>query len=142
MQTKTYSPDLVLAIFGPNRIQGFADGTFVKVERNEDSFKVLVGADGEVTRTRSLNRSGRVTFTLLQTSESNLYLAALVAADELTSNGTGVLPLMIKDRNGNSLHAASEAWVLKPAAGEYGKEVGTREWVIECGDLKTFEGGN
>lgn len=141
-QTKLYSPDQVCVVFGAERLSGFADGTFVKVERNEDTFQTKVGADGEVTRTRNLNRTGIITVTLLQTSASNAALAALAAADELSPNGVSVLPVLVKDLNGNSLHHAAEAWVKKPAAGEYGKEVTTREWVIEAAVLQTFEGGN
>lgn len=138
--TKTYDPGLVVVQFGPFLITGYADGTFVKASRNEDSFKVYVGADGTPARARSRNKSGTVEVTLAQTSPSNDAFATALAADELL--GAGVYPLMVKDLNGTTLVAAAEAWVTKAADVEEGKEVGNRAWKLETGSLITWPGGN
>lgn len=140
MATKTYNPKRVLVSFANQLITGFMDGTFIAATRNDDSFTIAVGTDGEVARSASANRSGRVTFTLMQTSASNDALAAQMAIDELTNLGTGAL--FIKDASGRTLISAAEAWIVKPADGEFAKEIGPREWIIETGNLEIVNGGN
>ncbi len=137
--TKTYDPGVVVITFGPWVITGYADGTFVKASRNEDTFKVYVGADGSPSRSRSRNKSGTIEVTLAQTSPSNDALASAAAADELL--GTGIYPAMVKDLNGTTLVSAAEAWVRKPADVEEGKEVAGRPWTIETGAMQIFAGG-
>lgn len=138
-QTKTYDPQTIIATFAGLPIVGFADGTMIKVERTEDSFKTYVGSKGEVSRSRSRNKSGFIEFTLAQTSPSNDFLAGMLAQDELL--GTGIAPTLVKDITGTSLHMAPEAWVEKPPGAEYGKEIAGRVWRIATGWLETFVGG-
>lgn len=137
---KTYSPKKVVVSYKGQILSGFADGTFVKVERASASFAKTVGADGEVARTASADRSGKVTVTLLQSSISNDLLSQNLNTDELTNLNTG--PLMIKDTSGTTLVLASEAWIMGQPAPELGKELGSREWVFETGNLEMFTGGN
>jgi hypothetical protein len=141
MQTRLYDPAEVTVVFGVDEIKGFVDGTFIKGERNEDTFALKVGADGEGTRTRNLNRAGRLTVTIMQTSASNRVLSALAAADEASTNGASVLPLLVKNNIGKSLFMAGEAWIVKQPGPEYGKEPTGREWVFESPNVSIFEGG-
>lgn len=140
MGAKTYSPKKVAVIVAGYIINGYADGTFVNVERAADTFTKVVGADGEVGRVHSADRSGKITITLQQTSESNDVLSALQQADELTLSGK--FPVAVKDNNGTSLYVAGDAWVMKPVNSEYASTMSTREWTIECADLIPFSGGN
>ena len=57
MAVSTYNPDEVAIVFAGIPISGFADGTFLSVEQNEDSFTMQVGTDGEACRSKSNNRS-------------------------------------------------------------------------------------
>ena len=141
-QTKLYDPQSVIVTFGPNTIKGFAKDSMVEAERNVDSFTTVVGVDGEGTRTRSANKSGKVTIKLMKTSSSNAVLSAISQAHELSPAGLGVLPLMIKDGLGNSLCFAAEAWVVKPPKVDYGAEVAERDWVFETASLNIIEAGN
>jgi len=133
--TDLYSADQVMITWGAYQMAGRGPDTFCKVERNEDSFKLKAGADGEIARSRLLNRSGRVTVTLLQTAKVNADLQAAVLADEASPNGVSIFPLMVKDYGGNALWVAAEAWILRPANHEMAAEVGNREWVFECANL-------
>lgn len=130
----------VIVIVGPYHITGFASGSSIKVERNSDSWTFQPNVDGGGTRSKSNNKSGRVTFSLAQTSGSNDDLSTLVQIDELTSGGS--FPLSITDNNGNSLHSAETAWIVKPATSEYGAESAGREWILETDNLVHFVGGN
>lgn len=136
----SYDPGQVIVTFLGTPLHGFADGTFVKVTRNEEAFKLQVGADGEAARVRNRNRSGQVAITLQQTSVSNDVLSAAAALDELAAGGTGAL--LIKDLNGTTLVSALVAWVRKIPEAELGNELGQREWVLETGVLAAFVGGN
>lgn len=140
MAVKTYDPAGLNVIVGGNIMSGFADGTLVRVERNSDLWTVQVGSDGEGTRSKSNDRSGRITISLMQTSESNDVLSALALVDEQTN--AGAVPIEIKDVNGTSLHIAETAWIVKPADAEYSKEAGPREWVFETDILVSFVGSN
>ncbi len=128
-----YSPaDVALSVHG-NIISGFSDGAMVVVEREVDAFTKVVGADGEVSRTRSANKSGSVTITLKQDSDSNSILGAIAALDELTGAETG--PLALTDLAGNTVFAAN-CWVKKLPKVEYGKDLTNREWVLECDNIQ------
>ena len=142
MALHTYDPAQVTIIFAGIPVSGFAEGTFVSIERNEDSFTLQVGADGEATRAKSNNRSGRVTLTLIQSSIVNDAFSALLAVDENSPSGDGIGPLLIKDLSGRTLVAAETAWLVKPATAEFAREATEREWVIETDRLNTFIGGN
>jgi len=140
MSLSTYVPEDILVIIGGAIMSGFGDGTFVVVERDEDTFSKKTGANGRTTRTKSSNKSGSITLTLQQTSPSNDILSAIHAIDEQTGNG--VVPVLIKDKRGTSIHSSPAAWVKKPASASYAKESEDREWVLDCADLEGHVGGN
>ncbi len=124
MTVKTYDPKEVSVIIGSQPLGGFADGDFVTVERNEDGWSLLVGADGETTRAKNANKAGKITVRLLASSASNDYLSELQIADEL------------------SIYAAATAWINKQPPAAFGKDAGTREWVIETDELIPKAGGS
>ena len=136
---KTYDPLQVSVIVGAHIVTGFADGTFVSVERNNQTFELVSGASGETARSKSNDRSGTITITLLQTSESNSVLQGFATADELSNSGK--FPVIVKDNNGESLYEATEAWIQQPATAEFSKEISEREWVLETGQLIMASGG-
>ena len=139
MRTATYDPLKNLLSFAGNLATGFGPDTFIKVERNEDSFSLIVGASGEGVRTQNRNRSGKVTVTLLAKSQTNDLWSAISAADELS--GSGISSLFITEANGTTVVSAENAWLTRPAAIERAKEAGTVEWVFECENLEILAGG-
>lgn len=140
MSVKTLDPKEISIIVGAHIVKGYADGTFVQVERDEDAFSFAGGADGLGTRVKNANRSGTITITLQQTSESNEFLSAQAIADQET--GRGELPVFIKDSSGKDLHFAETAWIQKMPSASYSKEVENREWVLRTDNLEMFLGGN
>lgn len=136
----TYDPKQVSCIVGGKILSGFADGTFIVVERNEQAFNLKVGVDGEGTRAKSNNKSGKITITLMQSSASNDDLSAIAAADELSN--AGVVPFYMKDNSGRSVCTALSSWIQKYANSEFAKETTTRQWVLETDDIEIFIGGN
>ena len=137
---KTYDPKSHSLIVGGHIVTGFADGTFMTAARNNDSWALTMGADGEGARAKSNDKSGTFVFTLMQSSASNSVLSGFHNADEL-SNG-GQIPVLVKDNNGDTVLEATTAWVRKPADVELAKEITNREWTLETDNLSMLVGGN
>ena len=132
-KVSTYDPGCITVNVGGHIVSGFADGTFVSVERDMDNFTKIVGAGGSIARARTRNISGKVTLTLMQTSESNSFLEAKMLADDLANEGEFVVTIM--DDKYDGICTADAAWVLKPPTLSYGREFEDREWVIDCGRI-------
>lgn len=138
----TFDPLNTTWTLGGILIAGFADGTWVNVEYNEDAFTLKVGASGSGTRNKSNNASGLVTFTLQHGSPTNDLLSALHQLDIATPNGDGIAPLLGKYHNGSTLVTAEKAWIKRMPGFELGKEEGDIEWTIETLNLISFIGGH
>lgn len=136
---KNYDPGRVVGNWKGIPFLGFMDGTFLTAERNEDAFSMSVGAQGDVTRVRSRNRTGTVTLTLQASSPTNDLLTAQAVLDELSGLSYG--PLQIEDLNGNTLILAAVAWIKKAPSAEFATDASGREWVFECADLDMGIGG-
>jgi len=140
MGVRTYDFKKYKLIMGGVPIQGFADGTGILLERSEDMFSKVSGADGNVSRAKSNDTSGRLTITLKQTSPSNDYLSAIAELDE-TSND-GVIPMLLKDFNGTTIATAPAAWCVKKPNTELAKEITNREWAFDLAELLYTVGSN
>lgn len=136
----SFNPADVDVIIAGNTITGYADGSYVDIERDNESFTKVTGANGEVTRVQTNDKGGKCTMTLLQSSESNLILSNLLNIDEAT--GAGTFPLMIKDNSGGTIMAGAVCWINKPAKVTYSKSIENREWVIDIAHLVTHIAGN
>jgi hypothetical protein len=137
--TRTYDPAETMASFLGNFLTAFGPDAGVSVTYNEETYTIVVGASGEVTRVRNRNASGRITVTLLGTSPENDVLSNAAKLDKATNQGVGAF--MVKDRFGTTLVMASEAWIVKIPDLTRAKEAPTVEWVFECGNLDVFIGG-
>ncbi|SFB68533.1 Protein of unknown function [Cupriavidus sp. OV038] len=141
MTTHTYDPARVNVTVAGATLSGFAEDSFLSIEEQGDGVTSVSGADGEVARAMSSDRRCKVTIKLLHTSASNDVLSALLLADRL-SGGSGIFPMAVADLRGRTLFTSSEAWVVKSANAEFGKEVSEREWEIHTGKGSYFVGGN
>lgn len=140
MALKTYDPASVVVSVGGVPMSGYADGTFVSVDRDEDAFTKVTGADGNTTRVKTNNRSGSLTLTLMQSSPSNDVLSGFAQLDEALN--AGVVPVLIKDLSGTSTYFSATGWIRKYATSDFGKEINNREWIIDLADLDVFVGSN
>ena len=131
----SYDFPQVSLIVGTRQIKGFEDGSEITAERDEDSFSKKVDVDGNVTRSKTNNSTGKITFTLSQFSEDNAYLQNLMNIDERT--GARIVPVKLVDNSNPSLEIAiaTEAWITKPWSKSFGRESGPREWVVDCANL-------
>lgn len=140
MSVKSYDPASVSIVFAGIPMEGYADGTFITVARDNPSFNLAIGSDGEGARAKSNDKSGTITVTLMQNSLTNDLLSALSIADEQTGDGIG--PFLMKDLSGRTLCAAETAWLEKPSDIEFAREISNREWTIKTDALDLFAGGN
>lgn len=137
-----FDPKKTVVTFAGIPISGFDEDEFVLMEPNEELFNLQVGADGEATRTRNNNNSGRITITLLSTSASNDALSALFTLDANTPGAKGTGPFLAKDLSGRTIGAAEVAWIVKPAAVRWSRSGSNRVWILETNNLLLFVGGN
>ena len=131
---KTYDPSQISVVIGNASITGFADGTILSIERNEDAFTYVASTTGGGSRTKNANRSGKVTLTLQKTSESNEVLDNYADLDETENDG--IFPILIRDNNGKDLVKAESAWIMKKPTMEESKDLPSREWIIEAAELE------
>lgn len=142
MSLKVYDAGSIVAIFNGIVINGYADGTFISIEQNADAFSLQIGTDGDGTRSRSNNRSGAVTFTLMQSSDTNSLFSALHQVDLNTPGGDGIGPLLIKDKLGATLVTAEKAWIRRFPTSTFDREATSREWTIETDNLVQLVGSS
>jgi Protein of unknown function (DUF3277) len=136
-----YSPDQVIAVWGPVILDGWGADSFISVTMAQDAFTKTVGVDGKVTRNKILDRSGRVEFTLMASSAANDLLSAAANLDWASSNGAAVAPISIIDHNGRLTFSAAEAWIAKTPDFEFAQETSEYVWAIDFARALTFVGG-
>lgn len=141
-----YSPEDVVVIISNNRfshtISGFADGTFISYERGVDRATLYVGADLSAGRTLRRNKSGTITLTLAQYSESNDVLSELARLDEEAHNNDWLFSVTIKDMLGRSVFYAPQAFLGNDPMIDYSTEMGTRDWTITVVNAQRHIGGS
>jgi hypothetical protein len=127
----TYDPKKVILTLGGVPIGGYADGTFVQVDPNSETWVKKVGADGEVSRALSNDNTNTIQITLKQMSLSNTYLRTVMSADKLT--GLGMLPFSFVDLSTGEAHFWPEAWVSTDPSLGRAKEETDMQWTIHTG---------
>ncbi len=127
--------DTLLLVNGVE-ISGFDEGDdVITLDRINDSASHKIGADGEMSVAISADRSGEITFRLMQTSDSNTYLSGLITAQE---NGIFVPTFtQFKDTRGGDLGSGTQGYIPKPATMTRGTNPNNQEWriVVERLDL-------
>ena len=109
-------------------ITGYAEGTFVSSEKNEDNVSYSVGSQGDVATSETNDPTGLITFTLQQTSPSVKLL------NDLARSGKVVPVWVIHNGTPKEKTGGSQCRVARPAAKEYSNEVETREFEIQVYD--------
>ena len=137
---KTYDPSLISFIAGVNQLTGWADGTKIEIEMDDDAWMLKVGTDGDATRIKSLNKSATITLTFQSSSLSNAILMGYYLADQ--ANNAGTFPAICKDSGGTSVAAAANVWVQKIPNTTYAKDLSDRVWKLQTDSIEMFVGGN
>jgi hypothetical protein len=130
-KVRTYSSKEVLISFGTHAVSGYAEDSFVNLEKNGDGWSRVTGADGETIRSQDPDDTWNVTLTLLQESVTNAWLNNKLAQDE--NNKDGMFPVTVKDLRGGALFSCEQAWVTKSPSYGFGKTAQNREWTLNTG---------
>jgi hypothetical protein len=134
-----YDPGSIsLTVLGVS-IYGYQKGTFIKAERNAKTYSQEVGSQGDVTSVRSLDKSGKINFTLQQESTCNDLLSSLMASSELVPTVYGTT--FAKDSLGTTRIMAAVSRLEGWPAVEFADSATGREWVVLCNDLEPNVGG-
>lgn len=135
-RAKTHNSNEISISFANLQIDsGRVDGDFVTTEFNSELYTSKVGADGEVTRSKTNDFSGKITIKLMSTSEGHQILTRLFNIARASLNGDDMAPFQLRDRNGGLVEHAETAWIEKAPSNAVGKEVGEREWVLATDNL-------
>lgn len=141
MAVRTYDSKQVILTIGAHAVTGYAEDDFISVEENSDGVTHTVGANGELARSISQDKTCKITITLQQTSPTNDVLSALADADRVA--GDGLFAIAMADLRGTSLLLDSNSWVIKKPETSFGKEIKEREWTIQTSNEVTYNvGGN
>lgn len=125
--SEIYDPKDVTVNIDGTIITGFAEGTFVKCEKNEDNFAPYVGAQGEVDYAKSADKTGKITVTIKSTSPSLNYLNNL-------ANKSSTVSAYVIDANSGLKYGGTECVCMKPADAEFSNEITEREFTIHVSD--------
>lgn len=136
----TYDPREVSFTFAGAKISQFMDGTFIEVERKNDTFTMHEGSNGDITRTRIRSRAGHYTITLMAQGSDNDLLQAIMDDDE--QFGTGLGTCQVQDHSGLMECHSQIAWVRKRPKIDRAKEAGGVQWIIDAADVEIIARGN
>lgn len=137
---RTFVSGSVEVNFGDVIFTGFAEGSYITIERSAQAFEKKRGADGSVDRINKNVFDFTVTIKLKQTSITNDDLSTIFNSDLL--NNDGIKSMTVKDLNGTSYFFATAAWIQTDPNDEYADDLGEREWKFDTGPAKKFTGGN
>ena len=123
-RTFTYDPELVVITINDLYISGFGEDSKIECEKNENSIEPKVGVDGIVHYSKSADKTGTITLTLMNTSLSVPYMRELARTQENFN-------LSVVDMNevGENI-VSDDCVILKDADIIIGKEVEGIEFEI------------
>lgn len=125
---KTFDPKKVTVMYGGRVVTGFAEGSMVKCEKNEDNNMAHVGVLGEVSRAINADNTGKITISLAGTSPFIGIFAQKAAANELESCN-------VIDMNDEGINVGgSECWIVKAPDINIGKEIEEQDIEIYVAD--------
>lgn len=133
---KTWSPAKVNMNWGGELpIKGVADGTFVTAVRNSNNTTIKVGAQGDVLPTMIADKTGTITVTLLQTSETNRILSGIQALQD-ESGELYRADFTIADGSGGMLCYAEACHIMTTPENALGAEDNNKVWVFFSENLR------
>ena len=145
MSVATYSPKNMVITLGGLPVTGFGDSDMVTISLDEPKWAKYTSVDGTVSRSHNVADSGRMVFTLNQTSAANQIFSSALQLDLANPDGSNTFGVAIRDENtsgAGTFYLGTGSWVEGMPESAYGKEISTREWVVEISDIKWNISGN
>lgn len=129
----SYSPKDVVLIIAGYQITGWER---ISIQRVKKSFTTIPGIRGKNTRVSSRDTSASLSFTILQTSQSNEVLSYIHELD--IGESTGRLAITLKDLSGKSVFSSEQAYITGYPTVAYSGQFEYRAWDIFCETTKSF----
>ena len=137
----SYIPESVNCLIGGIiPVEGFVDGTFISVDKDEMPYSSIRMPDGTVARKKNTSQTYTITITLHNGAETNNLLTKMWQIDELTDRGK--FPLLIKDQSGSDLLFSTESWIEGIPSMTKSNAIDSRVWVIKSAYAVINIGGN
>ena len=137
----SFSPESVsVTLAGSLSLEGFNEGEFVTVEKDEDNYKLKRVASGTAARTKVISSTYTIKIVLNGGSKHNNTLDTLLKADILGDKAK--FPILIKDQSGSSFFFSSQAWVEKESPLKFSTSSYVTEWTIRASDGILRNAGN
>lgn len=135
-----YVPDDVsVLIAGLLTADGFVDGTFVNIDKDDMPYRSRTTADGRTSRLYRRSQTYTVSLTFHQGSIANDFLTKLWELDEVT--GKAKFTMLVKDRSGSDLFFASTCWIEGLPSLVKSNGIDSKTWRIKC-SFATINFGN
>lgn len=111
---------------------GRAPDSFITAARSNDTFTIVVGADGDATHVRSQDKTGPIGLVLTDGSGFNTSISLLQIAQENELVPDFTVPVTITDQNADppTVIFGSNCKVQRPADYEAGASDGTNTWTF------------
>ncbi|MNQ35952.1 hypothetical protein D3C85_494590 [compost metagenome] len=126
-EVNTYSPKDVSLAFSGYVLTGW---NTITVSRNTNAYTTVRGIRGKNTRVRNVDTSATISFSCLQTSDSNDIMSSIHAIDIAT--GSARIELTLKDASGTSLFSSKEAYIQGYPESTFSGDFSYRVWTINC----------
>ena len=139
--SKTYYLARVAIAINGTPIEGFGESDAISFEPNSDIYESAVGADGEVTRSATNDRSGTITITLMSTSLSNLKFSGFMALSKALGAADKFI-ISVNDTNSGDFFLATNAYIQKEPNSTYARNASEREWTLYAANVTTAFTGN
>ena len=132
-------PGAVTLTIGGMPINQFGRGEFLVIKYNADRFDLMIGANGDATRSRKYDNSAKIHVKMLASAPQNAIFHAMMRVENTPINdrarATG-LPVTVHDGVNRKSYIANVAWITKAADDPVGAVDGVeRDWVLETHDL-------
>jgi hypothetical protein len=122
----TYDARSASVVVDGRFITGFAEGSMVEWEKDEDNFSTMVDPQGNVGVAITNNSLGTITVTLAQTSPQLTYMKSL-------ANSRKIFPIWVQA--GEEKVGGTQAMVKKTPDGELSDEISDREFEVQVFDF-------
>ena len=128
-----YDPQSVDLLVNGFPITGYADGTFINIERNANVMDAYVGGKGEVTRVLNPDTTYTCSFTIQQNSPTNVLMQGYLTTNRFL-NVPPLLSIQVKDLYGAELFSSTFGFIMTEPTRSFSNSLETREWSVFCTD--------
>jgi hypothetical protein len=137
---RTWNLNQVIVLVNGIPVDGWDESDAVSFAPTDDLSSMTVGADGEVTRNISNDRTGSITFNLMQTSRGNDIFNALMQLSKTVATGD-VFSIFIDNINSGEKMVAPKCWIKREPDLKMGKSASANTWVCDSSSVTTNRGG-